>query len=146
LAKRINAHVIAVDVDPDKLELALKNGADEACLPQQVSEQCAEVCINFAPTTATWAVMVKAIRTRGRIVAAAMVSDPVPLSQEWLASVGVKIMGTSVGTRAQMKKLLLLHEKQPLHDTVEIVKLQDVNAALENLRHGKATGRYCIAF
>lgn len=146
LAKRRGARVIAVDIDPIKLKLARQNGADVICLPQEITAQSAEVCINFAPTTATWAAMVKAVRPRGRIVAAAMVSEPVPLSQEWLASVGVKVMGTSVGTRVQMQELLGLHSDRPLQGAVEIVQLQNVNEALEKLRNGKATGRYCIAF
>jgi alcohol dehydrogenase, propanol-preferring len=140
LAKRLGARVIAVDPNPSKLKLAESFGAEI------VSSELAHVCINFAPTPATWEPMLAMIRPRGRVVSAAMVPEPVLLNQEWMLSSGVKIMGTSVGTREQVVELLALHAKSPLHSEVMRIALKDVTQALEALDKGKAKGRYCIVF
>jgi alcohol dehydrogenase, propanol-preferring len=141
LARRMGAQVIAVDHDPAKVKLAERFGAEPAS-----ADSRADVCINFAPTPATWERMVATIRPRGRIIAAAMVSEPVPLNQEWLVSTGVRVTGTSVGTRAQMAELMALHAQQPLHSEVTRIALPEVTAALTALEQGKAQGRYCIVF
>ena len=141
LAHRLGAHVIAVDHDPVKLELAKSFGAEIA-----TSQSTANVCINFAPTTATWDLMLAMVRPRGRIIAAAMVPEPVALNQEWLLGSGVRIMGTSVGTREQMVELMKLHAEKALVGFVTRIELSDITTALEALENGKAKGRYCIEF
>ncbi len=139
LAKRMGARVIAVDRDAAKLNLAVGFGAEVS-----TTTSSAHVCINFAPTPATWEKMVTLIKPRGRIIAAAMVPEPVGLNQEWLTGSGVRITGTSVGTRAQMAELMALHARAPLHSEVTRIPLLDVTQALEALEQGRAQGRYCI--
>ena len=90
--------------------------------------------------------MCAATRPLGRIVAAAMVSDPVPLSQEWLTWTGITLTGTSVGTRAQMRELMDLHAESPLRAEIETIPLDAVSEALVALSEGRARGRYCIRF
>ena len=104
------------------------------------------VCINFAPTPATWAPMIAAIRPRGRIVAAALVPDPVPVSQEWLTATGVTITGTSVGTREEMREVVELHAAKPLVNDIVPITLGGASGALRELDHGKAAGRFVITY
>jgi alcohol dehydrogenase, propanol-preferring len=145
LAHRMGATVIAIDRDPKKLALAKNMGAN--LISESVGQSAsAHVCINFAPTTATWDMMLAMIKPRGRVVSAAMVPSPVLLNQEWLLSTGVRITGTSVGTRAQTTELLRIHSEQPLQATVTRIRLGDVTMALEALERGTATGRFCIEF
>jgi alcohol dehydrogenase, propanol-preferring len=151
LATRLGAHVIAVDRDETKLLLARSLGAQELVksesgLASHWKPARAHVCINFAPTTATWDWIVSAVRPRGRIIAAAMVSQPVDLNQEWLTASGVNITGTSVGTRAQMSELMALHEQDPLVGEVTRISLDEATDALEALDNGTAKGRFCIEF
>ena len=151
LARRRGADVIAVDRDPGKLAMSVGLGAARALnsadpVPLATARASADVCINFAPTPATWAPMVAMIRPRGRIVAAAMVSAPVPLDQEWLTATGVTITGTSVGTRAQMAELMAIQARAPLTANITEIGLGDVTDALGALAAGSAEGRYCIRF
>lgn len=151
LARRMGAHVTAVDRDPAKRAASMTLGAITALDASDAEalealRASADVCINFAPTTATWAPMLAMVRPRGRIVAAAMVGDPVPLNQEWLTGSGVSITGTSVGTRAQMAALMQLQTRMPLVGSIVEIALKDVTGALEDLANGRATGRYCIRF
>lgn len=152
LAAQRGAAVIAVDTDPAKLSIAQRLGAvythiSGPDLAQNwPASNRAHVTLNFAPTPRTWAAMVAATRPLGRIVAAAMVSEPVPLNQEWLTWTGISITGTSVGTRAQMTRLLDAHAAQPLHSEVIKIGLDGASDALAALADGRALGRYCITF
>jgi alcohol dehydrogenase, propanol-preferring len=152
LAVRMGARVTAVDTSADKLALARSYGASDTVNPKELKDgawplaDLAHVCINFAPTPATWPLMLAAVRVRGRIVAAAMVSEVVALNQEWLTYTGVTITGTSVGTRAQLRDVIALHAAKPLACHVEKVTLDDASQALANLHAGRAAGRYCIVF
>ena len=151
-AVRAGARVIAVDRDEEKLAIAAAYGADKTMratvdlASRWDPSDRAHVCVNFAPTTATWDVMVAAVRPRGRIVAAAMVSQPVGLNQEWLTASGVHITGTSVGTRAQMAELMAIHAEEPLGGEITKISLDDVTDALSALDAGTAKGRFCVMF
>jgi propanol-preferring alcohol dehydrogenase len=153
IASRMGVEVVAIDRDPAKLEHARSYGAAatelaDAGLAERLAARPVKVhaVINFAPTTATWPAMTSAIRPRGRIVAAALVSEAVPLSQEWLTGTGVTITGTSVGTRKEMAEVVALHAQQALHNPIEEIGLEGVTEALERLHGGRASGRYVIRF
>jgi propanol-preferring alcohol dehydrogenase len=153
IATRLGARVIAIDRDPAKLELARRYGAAATLLADDTLTKTlgtepyrSHVCINFAPTAATWAPMIAAIRPRGRIVAAALVPDPVPVSQEWLTATGVVITGTSVGTREEMRDVVALHAAKPLENDIVPITLDGVSGALRELNQGKAAGRFVIAY
>lgn len=152
LAARRGARVVAVDSDPAKLEIAARMGAT---VTTQASPDLAanwpaadraHATINFAPTPRTWETMLAATKPLGRIVAAAMVSEPVPLVQEWLTWTGVTITGTAVGTRAQMRDLMQLQAASPLQSEIERIPLSAASDALVALAEGRAKGRYCIVF
>jgi alcohol dehydrogenase, propanol-preferring len=153
IASRLGVKVLAVDRDPAKLEIARSYGADEteiadSGLPARLAAKGEKyhACINFAPTTATWDAMVAGIRPRGRIIAAAMVFQPVPLVQEWLTATGVVITGTSVGSREEMRELIAMHTRLPLETMVESIRLDEVSDALIALEQGQSKGRFVIDF
>ncbi|WP_256115405.1 alcohol dehydrogenase catalytic domain-containing protein [Shinella lacus] len=152
IAARMGVHVLAVDRDPAKLEHARSYGAAEVMtagpdLDRHLAGGARyHAAINFAPTPATWAAIVASIRPRGRIVAAALVSEPVPLVQEWLTATGVTITGTSVGTRQEMREVVAMHARQPLLNPIEEIDLARATEALEALASGQAKGRYVIRY
>lgn len=152
IAARMGVHVLAVDRDPAKLEHARRYGAAVAAVAGQgldqylVNNSGYHAAINFAPTPATWMAIVAAIRPRGRIVAAALVAEPVPLVQEWLTATGVMITGTSVGTRQEMREVVAMHAKQPLLNPIEEIDLAHATDALVALGSGKARGRFVIRY
>ncbi|URK87476.1 zinc-binding dehydrogenase [Rhizobium sp. RCAM05350] len=152
IAARLGA-VIAIDRDPAKLELARRYGAAETLLADGTLTETlgtepyrSHVCINFAPTAATWAPIIAAIRPRGRIVAAALVPDPVPISQEWLTATGVVIAGNKRGNAREMREVVELHAAKPLENDIVPITLDGVSGALHELDQGKAAGRFVIAY
>jgi propanol-preferring alcohol dehydrogenase len=152
IACRAGAEVFAVDVSEAKLEQARRSGADHvmiAGLGTGEEIQAAggvDAVINFAPTSATWPAMLASVRPLGRIVAAALVAEPVPVSQDWLTLTGMEITGTSVGTRLELQELLRMHAKEPFVSELTSVRLEDVNAALDALEAGRVNGRQVIDF
>jgi len=152
IARRAGAEVFAVDVGAAKLEQASRCGADHVLIAGAgTGEEIraaggVDAVINFAPTPATWPAMLAAVRALGRIVAAALVSEPVPVSQDWLTLTGVEITGTSVGTRLELQDLLRMHARDPFLSDLTPVRLEEVNAALDALEAGRVNGRQVIDF
>jgi alcohol dehydrogenase, propanol-preferring len=152
LAKLTGARVIAVDANPAKLHQATALGADMAVAAGPDAGQLirahggADAILNFAPTPQVWPMIVDAINPRGWIVSVAMISDPVPLVLGWLTYNGVRITGTSVGTRQELNDVLALATRHNLHIQTESIQLADVNAGLERLASGRVDGRLVIDF
>ena len=150
LAKLTGARVIAVDTNQAKLDLARSLGADVALLAQENAGDAiralggADACINFAPSSKVWSTITAAINPRGWVISVAMVADPVPLVLEWLTYNGVRITGTSVGTRQELTDLLAIAADRGLHIGTERIALSQVNDGLDRLARGKVDGRLVI--
>lgn len=152
LAKLTGATVVAVDTSEAKLAEARKLGADECFLADaQTADKIkalggADAVLNFAPSNRIWPMVTGSVNNFATIVSVAMVAEPVPLVLEWLTYNGVKITGTSVGTRQQMNDFLRLAERHNIGIDVERVALSDVNASMERLAKGQVKGRLVIDF
>ncbi|MEK1888436.1 MAG: alcohol dehydrogenase catalytic domain-containing protein [Phyllobacterium sp.] len=152
IAVRSGAFVIALDISEEKLRLAESMGAqatliaDDLAIGKLKGLGGMHACINFAPTAATWPLMIETIRPRGRIVATAMVSTPVPINQEWLTGTGVVITGTSVGTRFEMRELLRMHADLPFTMETHEIPLDGIENALHALAEGGVEGRFVIRY
>jgi alcohol dehydrogenase, propanol-preferring len=106
----------------------------------------ADAVLNFAPSNRIWPMVTGMVNNLATIVSVAMVTEPVPLILEWLTYNGVKITGTSVGTRQQMHDFLALAKKHHIRIDVEPVALNDVNVAMHRLAKGDVKGRFVIDF
>lgn len=152
LAKLAGATVIAVDASAAKLEQARALGAD-AAVPAGADAGRriralggADACLNFAPTALIWPMIVEAINALGWVISVAMVSEPVPLVLGWLTDNGVRITGTSVGTRQEMLDVLTLANRHNLRINTEAIALEAVNEGLKRLAAGKVEGRLVIDY
>jgi propanol-preferring alcohol dehydrogenase len=152
IARRAGAEVLAIDVSEDKLAQARRFGATSTFRAGKgtgaeiAASGGVDAVVNFAPTSATWPAMVEAVRPLGRVVAAAIIPEPVALNQEWLTLKGVEVTGTSVGTRLELQDLLRMHAREPFGAEITPVRLADANAALDALEEGRVVGRQVIDF
>jgi propanol-preferring alcohol dehydrogenase len=150
LAKLTGASVIAVDASATKLEQARVLGADSTILSgadaggQIRALGGADACLNFAPTAQIWPMVVEAINPLGWIISVAMVTEPVSLALDWLTYNGVRITGTSVGTRQELLDVLALASRHNLRINTEAIALEAVNEGLSRLAAGKVEGRLVI--
>lgn len=156
LAALSGAHVIAIDRDPGRLEVASALGAHETLLSDETTGERlaasggADVCINFAPTSQIWPVIEASLNTRGRVVSVSMPKDRATLSLTWLAYVTPTITGSSVGGRQDLSDILRLATLRDLTIPIERIRLEDVNDALDRLTGRPGTdpvkGRLVIDF
>jgi len=152
LAKLAGASVAAIDAEPAKLEEARRLGAYHAFLagddPGGRLRRLggADACLNFAPSAAVWGPITEAINPRGWIISVAMVAEPVSLSLEWLTFNGVRITGTAVGGRQELRDVLALAARHPLQVGIEAVSLDQADVALDRLAAGRVAGRSVIDF
>ena len=152
IAKAHGARVFVIDRDQLKLDEAMRRGADRAFhagpdAGRLVSEAGgAHIVLNFAPTPAVWATIEAAANPMCEIVVIALVHDPVPLSMMWLIEGGHKVLGSSVGSRQELRDLLDFAVRHPLEIDIELVALDDVDEALDRLRAGDVRGRLCVDF
>ncbi|MEN8196834.1 MAG: zinc-dependent alcohol dehydrogenase [Pseudomonadota bacterium] len=152
LAKAAGATVVAIDANPDKLEIARRLGADHAILaaddPGGKIRDIggADACINFAPTNRVWDDIVTATNPLGRVVSVAQVPEPVSLNLEWLIYTGIRVTGSSVGTRQELRDLLELGVSLKLAIDIETIPLSGIDEALDRLERGEVDGRQVIDF
>lgn len=152
LAKLTGATVVAVDTSEAKLAEARRLGADECFLADaEAADKVkalggADAVLNFAPSNRIWPMVTGSVNNFATIVSVAMVAEPVPLVLEWLTFNGVKITGTSVGTRQQMHDFLRLAERHDIGIDIERVALSQVNTAMERLAKGNVKGRLVVDF
>lgn len=152
LAKLTGATVVAIDTSEAKLREAAARGADACFLADaEAAEKVnslggADAVLNFAPSNRIWPMVTGMVNNLATIVSVAMVAEPVPLVLEWLTYNGVKITGTSVGTRQQMHDFLGLAGRHNIAIDIEPVALPDINTSLQRLARGDVRGRLVIDF
>jgi propanol-preferring alcohol dehydrogenase len=90
--------------------------------------------------------VVEGINPRGWVISVAMVTEPVPLVLEWLTYNGVRITGTSVGTRQEVIDVLNLAARHNLRIKTESIPLETINEGLQRLAAGNVEGRLVVDF
>ena len=152
IARAMGARVVAVDANPAKLEIARRLGADHVFLAGedaggQIRDMGgADACINFAPSPRVWDDIVTATNSLGHVVSVAQVPEPVSLNLEWLIYTGIKVTGSSVGTRQELRDLLDLGASLKLDIDIETIPLSGADHALDRLERGEVDGRQVIDF
>lgn len=140
--------VAVVDLDPAKRTAALRHGASLAVAPDEIAAirawGGADITLNFAPTPKVWDLIAAVANPLSQIVAVALVHDPVPLSMMWLINGGHRVMGSSVGTRAELRAFLSFAAKHILPVEIEALPFEEVSVGLERLATGDVKGRLVL--
>ncbi|GAA6200833.1 alcohol dehydrogenase catalytic domain-containing protein [Aquicoccus sp. SU-CL01552] len=140
--------VAVVDLDPAKRAEALRHGVSLAVAPHEVDAihawGGADITLNFAPTAKVWDLIATVANPLSQIVAVALVHDPVPLSMMWLINGGHRVLGSSVGTRAELRAFLAFASKHMPPIEIEPVPFDQVAAGLERLAAGDVKGRLVL--
>ncbi|MFD1343050.1 alcohol dehydrogenase catalytic domain-containing protein [Litorisediminicola beolgyonensis] len=142
--------VAVVDPDPRKRREALRQGAGIAIGPDDPAAirawGGADVVVNFAPTATVWELITGVVNPLSQIVLVALVQEPVPLSAMWLINGGHRVMGSSVGTRADLRDYLHFAAEHPPSVAIDVLPFAQVNQGLERLAAGDVTGRLVLRF
>jgi len=151
-AKIFGGTVAAVDVTDEKLRLAAELGADividaRAEDPAEVLRRHggADVAIGLAVDDQSFAAAYAGLRRGGRLVLVALPASGtlrVPVFDTVLN--GTSVIGSIVGTRADLAEVLTLHAAGRTRVIYETRPLADVNDAVAEVLHGKARARIVL--
>lgn len=150
-ARLVGGTVIAVDVDDDKLALATELGADHVVNARGVDPVeaiaaigGADVAIVLVPSPKVFEQAFLALRRGGRLVCVGLPPEADgPMSIPIFPTVlgGISIIGSIVGTRQDLVEVFELHARGRTRVVAEPRKLEEVNAAIDEVLTGRARAR-----
>jgi propanol-preferring alcohol dehydrogenase len=155
-ARIVGATVVAVDVHDDKLEMAQQLGADHIVNASQVDVVEAINDLGGADVAIVLAVMPKvfeqafaSLRRGGRLVCVGLPPEsegPMGLPIFPTVLKGISVIGSIVGTRQDLTEVFALHAQGRTRVIAEGRKLDDVNAAIDEVLSGRANARIVFEF
>lgn len=153
LARRMGLRVAVVDVVPEKLEQAVRLGADLVIngavqKPRdalaRVGGAAAALTLTASPLAIEQAFHV--LEPNGILVLVGLAAEPFPLPVVQTVLRGLRIAGTLVGTRLELSEVLEIARAGDLRACVEICRLEDVPDVMERMKRGKVLGRAVVKF
>ena len=152
-AKKVfGAHVIAVDVNDDKLALTKEVGADltvnaakeDAAKVIQEKTGGAHAAVVTAVSRAAFNSAVDAVRAGGRVVAVGLPPETMDLSIPRMVLDGIEVVGSLVGTREDLAEAFRFGAEGLVVPVVQTRRLDETNDIFQEMRDGKIQGRMVI--
>jgi propanol-preferring alcohol dehydrogenase len=145
-------HVVAIDVDPEKLLVAKRMGAEIAIDAQQddvVETVQSEIggahgVIVTAVSLTAFTQAIGITRRRGTCVLVGLPPGDFPTPLFDVVLKRITIRGSLVGTRADLHDCLSIAADRNIRSLIHTQPLEKVNNALDDLRHGKVQGRIVL--
>ena len=156
-AKKVfNAHVIAVDINQDKLDLALEGGADIALngreiedIPAKIQEITgigAHAAVVTAVSKVAFNQAVDSLRAAGTLVAVGLPSEYMDLSIVKLVLDGIRVVGSLVGTRKDLEEAFQFGAEGLVVPIVQLRPVEDAPAVFDEMEAGTIQGRMVLDF
>lgn len=156
-AKRVfNAHVIAVDINNDKLELAKEVGADVTINGLEVEDvpgYIKEITGGGVHSTVVTAVSkvafnqaIDSVRAGGYVVAVGLPSEYMDLSIVKTVLDGIKVVGSLVGTRKDLEEAFHFGAMGLVVPVVQKRPVEDAEAVFNEMVAGTIQGRMVLDF
>jgi len=148
-------NLIACDVDPAKLDAAVRVGAkltldtrapDAGQKLGALAKGCLAGAIDLVGMPATAALGLGALRKGGRYVLCGLFGGELVHPLPPIAQRAIGIVGSYVGTLQELKEVVALARRRKLRPTpVTVRPASEVTAILEELKAGKVLGRVVLA-
>ncbi len=150
LAKTMGATVIAMDIDPSKVDLALQLGADkaycvtdESLLPELMAFGM-DVVVVTAPSHDAHRLALAIVAFGGTISLCAVPGGETPISMTACAFKGIKLLSQAVATRQELIDILDLAAAGRVTSHVETRPLEQGAESLAQLRNREIVGRVVL--
>jgi propanol-preferring alcohol dehydrogenase len=149
-AKAMGLHVAAVDIAPEKLELAKKLGADIAinALEPDATERIlketdggAHGVLVTAVSPKAFALGVDLLRRHGTMALCGLPPGDFPLSIFDVVLNAKTVRGSIVGTRSDLAECLTFAAEGKVKVTYTTAPLEDINHIFDQMKDGKIDGR-----
>jgi len=146
-AKALGYEVTAISSSPGKREEALMLGADRFIpVSDKAALNQAEFYFDMLYVTAhggiAWGDMMKILKKRGKLFLSGF--PQVDLCSVDLVSHELSIVGSFLGTQAEMREMLDFAYTHNIKPILELMLMSQVNQAIEKLRHNKARYRIVL--
>jgi len=156
-AKKVfNAHVIAVDINNDKLALAKEVGADIVInglevddVPGLIKEKTnggAHSAVVTAVSKVAFNQAVDSVRAGGRVVAVGLPSEMMELSIVKTVLDGIQVIGSLVGTRKDLEEAFQFGAEGLVVPIVQKRPVEDAVAIFDEMEKGQIQGRMVLDF
>jgi propanol-preferring alcohol dehydrogenase len=147
-----NAKIIVVDVNDDKLALAKKLGAEITINSlhedpaKVIQEKCggAHGAVVTAVAKAAFDSAVDCLRADGVLAAVALPVDTMDLSIPRVVLDGIQVVGSLVGTRADLAEAFQFGAEGKVKPIVQTRALSEVNDIIDEMRAGQIEGRMVV--
>ncbi|GGR34982.1 hypothetical protein GCM10010251_59020 [Streptomyces aurantiogriseus] len=154
-ARLVGGFVTAVDLEPDKLGLAHRLGADQivnARTHDPVEEikkaGGADVAVVLAASPKAFEQAYRSLNRGGRLVMVGLPADNaainVPIFETVLS--GISVIGSIVGTRQDLSEVFALHAAGRTQVIAEPRRLDEVNESFDEVLGGRAEARLVFEF
>lgn len=151
IARALGAEVIALDVAEDKLAAARALGAAHAFdaraaeTPKAVRALGgAHVAVVTSAARAAYDLAIKTLRPGGTLAVVGLPPEPLSFAALQLVGGEFRIVGSSIGTRDDLRATLAMAAAGQLHCHAETRPLADVNAVLDEMRAGRIGARVVL--
>lgn len=156
-AKKVfNAHVIAVDINNDKLALAKEVGADIVINGLEVEDVAglikgktdggAHSAVVTAVSKVAFNQAVDSVRAGGRVVAVGLPSEMMELSIVKTVLDGIQVIGSLVGTRKDLEEAFQFGAEGLVAPVVQKRPVEDAVAIFDEMEKGQIQGRMVLDF
>lgn len=155
-AKKVfNAHVVAVDINNDKLALAKEVGADitiNGLEVENVAEYIQEATggCHAAVVTAVSKIAfnqaIDSVRAGGRVIAVGLPSEMMDLSIVRTVLDGIQVIGSLVGTRKDLEEAFQFGAEGLVVPVVQKRPVEDASKIFKEMEEGKIQGRMVLDF
>lgn len=155
-AKKVfNAHVVAVDINNDKLALAKEVGADIVINGHEVEDVAALIqektggahsAVVTAVSKIAFNQAVDSVRAGGRVVAVGLPSEMMDLSIVKTVLDGIQVIGSLVGTRKDLEEAFQFGAEGLVVPVVQKRPVSDAVDVFDEMEAGTIQGRMVLDF
>ena len=155
-AKKVfNAHVVAVDINNDKLALAKEVGADIVINGHEVEDVAALIqektggahsAVVTAVSKVAFNQAVDSVRAGGRVVAVGLPSEMMDLSIVKTVLDGIQVIGSLVGTRKDLEEAFQVGAEGLVAPVVQKRPVSDAVDVFDEMEAGTIQGRMVLDF
>jgi propanol-preferring alcohol dehydrogenase len=153
IGKAMGAIVIAIDRSQDKLDLAISLGAQHAfnindadSLKQIRKLGGAHTAVVTSAQKEAYDFAFKTLKPAGSLVAVGFPVESLSFSALSIAASEIKIIGSAVGTRRDLREVIELAAAGHIQCNIESQPLENINHVFDRMKEGKIPGRVVITF
>jgi uncharacterized zinc-type alcohol dehydrogenase-like protein len=150
IAHAMGAHVVAITTTLEKTQEALRLGAQEVLLStdaQAMQSHAAtfDFILSTVPTTHDINPYIQLLKTNATLtVVGALGTVATGINGRELATRRRSIAGSYIGGVAETQEMLAFCAKHNITSDIELIKIQDINEALERMKKGDVRYRFVI--